>query len=126
MADPVNAFLAFVPGLDLTVTTDQAILFHTSNYIVRRITFFNASKALNLATGGLYTGPNKTGTQLVSALQAYATLTANDRYLDVTLPAALTTRVRNESLLYFSLTTPELNSGAMDIAIWGDIVTLGG
>lgn len=123
MADPVAQYIFLAAGLDFNSTADQSIVTHVPNcWIARRVTFYNASRSLNLALGGIYTGPNKTGTQLVLATQDYLLLDGNDKYLDIVLPVALSQHVRSEGTIYFSLTTKEGVPATADLMIWGDAV----
>lgn len=67
-----------------------------ARYIVRRITFENASSTPTLATVGVFTGAGGTGTTVVTA-QALSSLNAVTVFLDATL--AISTTVLTSSSL---------------------------
>lgn len=105
---------------NMNATTDQIIPINSQKYTVRRILVTNASINLTTAVGGFYTAASKGGTAIVANSQAYSTLSASTKFLDCTLEAILTTDVRTESKLYFSLTTPQGAAATADIYIVGD------
>lgn len=122
--DNTNRFLVLgvLLNANLNTTADQAIYLQTANYIVRRITCWNASGSVTLAIGGIYTGKNKSGTAVVPATQAYAGLAAG-KYLDCTLNNLLTSNTATNQIAYFSLTTANGSARTMNIAIIGDDLT---
>lgn len=112
--------LGFLRGANMNTTTDQPIIIPTNRYIIRRVTVGNPSRAMLVAAGGIYTAKNKGGNAIVPAVQLYTTLTGPTKYIDCAMLAALSSTVQTKQQLYFSLTTPEITAGTMDIAIWGD------
>ncbi len=105
-------------GANMNSTADQAIPLNSTNYIIRRIVVTNASASLTLAVGGVYTGASKSGTAIVSAVQAYSGLTGATKTLDLTL-AALTT-ILTGAQIYFALTTGLGSAATADIYVFGD------
>lgn len=104
------------------VTTDQTINITASVYTVTGIIITNASTNLSVVTspvGGFYPAASKGGTALVSAAQAYSSLTASSVLLFATLTAgALATRY-TASQLFFSLTTAASYAATADIYVIG-------
>ena len=121
-APPISrqVLLGYVLGANFNSTGDTAISMRTSPYVVRRITVKNASISLTTAAGGVYTAPSKGGTAIVVATQVYTALTAAAKVLDMTLAAILTTDVRTEAELFFSLTTAQGAAATADIFVFGD------
>ena len=111
-------------GANMNSTGDQQIVIFSApaKYIIRRIVATNASLSLTTAVGGIYTAVSKGGTAVVANSQAYSTLSASTKFLDLTL--ASNTDYRTATSLYLSLTTPQGAAATADIFVYGDIVTL--
>lgn len=111
-------------GANMNSTGDQQIVIFSApaKYIIRRIVATNASLSLTTAVGGIYTAVSKGGTAVVANSQAYSTLSAGTKFLDLTL--ASNTDYRTATSLYLSLTTPQGAAATADIFVYGDIVTL--
>ena len=111
-------------GANMNSTSDQQIVIFSApaKYIIRRIVATNASISLTTAVGGIYTAVSKGGTAVVANSQAYSTLSAGTKFLDLTL--ASNTDYRTATSLYLSLTTPQGAAATADIFVYGDIVTL--
>ena len=111
-------------GANMNSTGDQQIVIFSApaKYIIRRIVATNASISLTTAVGGIYTAFSKGGTAVVANSQAYSTLSASTKFLDLTL--ASNTDYRTATSLYLSLTTPQGAAATADIFVYGDIVTL--
>jgi hypothetical protein len=111
-------------GANMNSTGDQQIVIFSApaKYIIRRIVATNASISLTTAVGGIYTAVSKGGTAVVANSQAYSTLSAGTKFLDLTL--ASNTDYRTATSLYLSLTTPQGAAATADIFVYGDIVTL--
>jgi len=111
-------------GANMNSTGDQQIVIFSApaKYIIRRIVATNASISLTTAVGGIYTAVSKGGTAIVANSQAYSTLSASTKFLDLTL--ASNTDYRTATSLYLSLTTPQGAAATADIFVYGDIVTL--
>ena len=111
-------------GANMNSTDDQQIVIFSApaKYIIRRIVATNASISLTTAVGGIYTAVSKGGTAVVANSQAYSTLSASTKFLDLTL--ASNTDYRTATSLYLSLTTPQGAAATADIFVYGDIVTL--
>ena len=112
--------LGKLSSANMNITTDQAIVINSSNYIVRKITITNASVSLTTAAGGIYPTTSKGGTALVTAGQVYTVLTASTKFLDLTLAAGVGTDRNTSTNLYFSLTTGQGVAATADIYVWGD------
>jgi hypothetical protein len=107
-------------GASMSTTSDQPIYFTSTKFVVRRIIALNASGTILLATGGIYSGKNKTGNAIVSALQTFTGLTNANKFVDLTLGSVLGTDVQTSQLLYLSLTTAMLTPATCDILVFGD------
>src|SRR5690349_21519110 len=118
-----TGLLAIMKGANMNTTSDQAIpinLHGTTKYFIERIMTTNASGAMTLVVGGIYTATNKGGTAVVSAVQAWSGLAGSTSLLGLTL-ASLTT-VLTASTLYLSLSTPRGSAGTADIYIFGKVL----
>lgn len=122
-ADQARApLLGVLRSADMNSTADQPIVLGPKNYIIRRVIITGASEVLNVATGGIYTGPGKTGTALVPAAQTYSALTSPSKFIDTGQHLSTTTDTIVSGLLYFSLTSPQGGPANADIYIYGDSV----
>lgn len=124
--DDLNALIgandAFLAGIlknaNMNSTADQAIPIQlpgvgaggNGRYTVLSILCANPSISLTAAAGGIYTGPGKTGVQVVSSAQAFAALTqglvnvaGSLLQLTINLPTAFFTA----PTLYLALTTAQ-------------------
>lgn len=121
---PLGSYYELLGGLhaaDLNSTADQAIMVSGPKYIINQIIVTNASVTPTLAAGGLYTGASKAGA-IVGSLQGYTGLTAPSKYINLTLLAVLTTDIRTENTLYFSLTTANGSACTGDLYIFGYVL----
>jgi hypothetical protein len=119
--DTSPLLLGVLKGANLNTTADQPItIVSASKYQVTQILVTNASGTPSLAVGGFYTAASKGGTALVAATQVYSALTAASKFVNVTMLAILTTDVRTESTLYFSLTTAQGSAMTADIYVFGN------
>lgn len=106
-------------GADMNSTGDQPFVkaFDFNRYIPILVLATNASTAILLATGGIYTGSAKSGSAIVAASQAWTGLNTTTK---VVYPAVA---AGGQSLLtgnlYLSLTTAMGSAGACDIYIMG-------
>lgn len=107
---------------DLNSTVDQPIIISAKKYVIRRIVVTGANAAVTTATGGLYTGPGKTGTAIVPAAQTYSALSTSSKFVVVSLHASVSDTVFTGGTLYLSLTTPEGVSVSASVYIYGDSV----
>lgn len=106
-------------GANMNTTADQAIVISANKYVPTKVVFTNASATPTLAVGGLYTGPTRSGTALVGALQVYSALTNALSALIPSLTAlsgVLTTRQ-----LWWNLTVANGSPLTVDIYIFGDV-----
>jgi hypothetical protein len=103
-------------GANFNSTADQQIELRSSFYKITQILVCNASANLATAKGGIYTATLYGGTAVVAAAQGYATLVTNLKNLDMTLAD---NDIRQETLLYFKLTTPNGGAATADIRIYG-------
>lgn len=108
-------------GVNFNVTTDQLIpVNNVLKFRPKKIVVLNTSvNGMSTAAGGIYTGPGKTGTQIVAAAQVYTGLTNAATALELTLNAP-TLVLAALSALYFNLTTPQGAAATADIYIFGE------
>ena len=119
--DTSPLLIGVLKGANLNVTTDQAIaIASASKYQITQITVTNSSGTPSLAAGGFYTATSKGGINIVAATQVYSGLTAVTKFMNVALLAVLTTDIRSESTIYFSLTTAQGAAMTADIYIFGN------
>lgn len=110
---------------DFNTTADQAIQIpwidnqYGDRYVIDRILVANPSGTFATAAGGIYTDVSKGGTAIVAASQVYTALSANQKFLDLTLETVLTTDALLVSPLYLSLTTAEGSASTADLYIFG-------
>jgi hypothetical protein len=113
---------------NMNSTADQQINIFSApaKYIIRRIVVTNASVSLSTAAGGVYPAVSKGGTAIVAAGQAYSSLTAAGKFIDLTIASGYTSGgdVLTASNIYLSLTTPQGAAATADVYVFGDIVTL--
>lgn len=115
--------LAFVSSINFNTTSDQLITVNSSKYIVRRIIVTNASASLTTAVGGIYNDTGKpAGGIIVAASQVFTALTANNKYIDLTL-ATLPLGTIQTSNLYLSLTISQGTAATADIYVFADILS---
>jgi hypothetical protein len=112
--------LGFQRGLNMNITTDQAIVVSATTYILRRIIATNASLSLTLAVGGVYTAISKGGTVLVAATQIYSALTGVAPALDLTLAAGALGTTLGVTPIYLSLTTAQGAAATADFYLYGE------
>jgi hypothetical protein len=114
-----RVLLGKLTGVNMNVTTDQAITINSSNYIIRNIVVTNASISLTTAVGGVYLAPSKT-IALVNNTQVYSSLAGSSSTIDLTLNVFATSSRGTVNTLYLSLTTPQGAAATADIYIFGD------
>lgn len=107
-------------GANMNTTADQAFSksFPFTTFILDTIIVTNASGAILLAAGGIYTAPAKGGTAIVAAAQVYTGLTSTTKVINPTIASA-GTDLRSDSTLYLSLTTAMGSAATADIYVVG-------
>lgn len=96
-ADVTLVYRSKIVNINAGALTDAAtITGMPARYIVRRVTFDNASSTPTLSTVGVFTGTGGTGTTVVTA-QALSSMNASTVLVDV--PLAITTTVLTSSSL---------------------------
>lgn len=127
--------LASIRGANFNTTADQPIILPPSitAFQLTGLLITNASISLSVAIGGFYTQASKNGNALVSAGQAYSSLTNTNLLLMATLTAyAQTARLSSSNLplllgannqnalgFYFALSTPQSVAATADIYALG-------
>lgn len=111
-------FAGILKNANMNSTADQVIPLSlppvsaggSGRYNVQQVLVANPSVSLTTAAGGIYTGPGKTGVQIVSSAQAFSALTqglvnvaGSLLVLTINLPTAFFTVPQ----LYLSLTTAQ-------------------
>jgi hypothetical protein len=112
-------------GLDLQITTDQALAkqFSGSSYVITKVLAIRKSGAVTVAcAGGLYTAASKGGSALIAATQVWTALTGAGKIVDATLAALLGTDVQSASPIYLSLTTGSTGAATADMFVYGVVV----
>lgn len=113
---------------NMNSTADQQIVIFSApaKYIVRRIVVTNASISLTTAVGGIYPQISKGGTAIVANSQAYSSLNATTKFIDLTIASGYTSggSILTAKSIYLSLTTPQGAAATADVYVYGDIVTL--
>lgn len=113
---------------NMNSTADQQIVIFSApaKYIVRRIVVTNASISLTTAVGGIYPQVSKGGTAIVANSQAYSSLNATTKFIDLTIASGYTSggSILTAKSIYLSLTTPQGAAATADVYVYGDIVTL--
>lgn len=113
--------LGSLKSADFNTTDDQTIsINNASRFRITKISVIAASVSMTTAQGGIYTGASKSGTTIVSASQAYTSLTSSTVILDLTL-ASTTLLLPSATPLYLSLTTAQGATATADIYVWGDV-----
>lgn len=124
-----DAILAgILKNANMNTTADQAIALALPNpaaggngkYTVLNVLCANPSISLTTAAGGIYTGPGKTGVQVVSSAQAFSALTqglvnvaGSLLQLTINLPTAFFTA----PTLYLALTTAQGAAATADFYV---------
>jgi hypothetical protein len=116
-ATGISARLGKLASANFNSTADQAIAISATAYQVTAFIVTNCSATPTLAVGGLYTAASKGGSVVVSAAQAYSTLSATTVVLSPTI--AVTTRL-TASTLYLSLTTAAGGASTCDVYVYGN------
>lgn len=117
-----NVLLGKLASADMNSAADQAIAINlptNGKYVIRNIVVTNASISLTTAVGGIYAAASKT-TPIVANSQAYTTLTASTKVMD--LVVLVSADIRSEATLYLSLTTAQGAAATADIYVFGDII----
>lgn len=123
--------LARLLGANFNTTGDQTIPLPSSGvtrFNLTRIIVTNPSLSLTTAQGGFYPQPGKAGTAIVSAAQAYSTLTAASKLLNPTLSSTANTTVYDATILtsfsiYFALSVAQGAAATGDIYLVGIVLT---
>ncbi len=93
-----------------------------SQYVVQRILGVVKSGGYAVeCSGGMYTGPNKTGFQIVQYMQSYFRLTEVGLYLDLYLNTLLALHIQSATPI-LSLTIGNGAEFMADFLVFGDIV----
>ncbi len=123
---PSETKLAQLLGANFNTTNDQAIALPSTitKFQLTRIVVTNASLSLTTAQGGFYPQPSKGGSALVSAGQAYSTLTTAASLLNPTLTSfANTTALTSSNLtafsIYFALSVAQGAACTADVYLLG-------
>lgn len=126
---PAETKLAQLLGANFNTTNDQQIAIPTTinKFQLTNIIVTNASLSLSAAVGGFYPQPAKGGTALVSAAQAYSSLTTASGLLNPTLTTyanttALTASILTAFSIYFALSTAQGAACTADIYLFGLIL----
>ena len=109
-------------GVDMTLTTDQALtkLFAGTNWIPTKVVVARKTGAFGTAcAGGLYTAATKGGNAFVAAAQSYANLTGAGKMVDATLAAVAGTDVQTSGTAFLSLTTGNTGALTADVFVFG-------
>lgn len=121
--------LAVLLGANFNTTNDQAIPLPDTitKFNLTRIIVTNPSLSLTTASGGFYPQPSKGGTAIVSAAQAYSTLTAASKLLNPTLSSTANTTVYDSTILtsfsiYFALSVAQGAAATGDIYLCGIVL----
>lgn len=116
------SLLGSLKGANLNSTADQAIDVQVggNRYYITRILVTNASATPTLAAGGVYTAASKGGSAIVANSQAYSSLTAPTKVLNLTL--AITDTAFSVSTLYLSLTTAAGSASTADVYVFGELL----
>ena len=114
-----NRVIFRLMNADLNSTADQIFIpaFTFTTFIIREILVTQASGAISLATGGIYTAASKGGTAIVSAAQSWSGLTSSVKTVTPTL-GGTATDLRTGSL-YLSLTAAMGSAGTANFFIMG-------
>lgn len=106
-------------GADMNSTTDQALVpaMNFSKYIPILVLATNASTAILLSTGGIYTGASKGGTAIVAAAQAWTGLTSTTKVIYPSV--AVAGQALFTGGLFLSLTAAMGAPGTADIYVMG-------
>lgn len=115
-----SVFLGGLVPANMNTTLDQAIQMSFTKYIVRRIVVYAASVSITTAAGGIYTGPDKSGTPIVAASQIFSALTGSSKWFDLPLVAPATTDWFSAATLYLSLTTPQGSAATLNLMVIGE------
>lgn len=122
--------LASIRSVNFNTTVDQPIAIpqRVTAFQLNGIVITNASVSLTTAAGGFYPAASKGGTPIVSAAQAYSTLTTSAKLLQATLASfGSTTRFSSANLgtiggllnIWFSLTTAQGVAAIADVYLVG-------
>ena len=111
-------------GIDFNATGDNGItianISSASGIILTSIMVTNASTSLTTAAGGVYDAVGKGGNVIVAASQAYSTLTASSKYLNLTFASYGQSAVFSPAqTIYLSLTTPQGGAATADVYLIG-------
>lgn len=110
-------------NLDFTKVTDQPLskLFAGVRWIPSVAIVIVRSGTFSVTcVGGIYTGANKSGSQVVPAVQAWTALTGVDKLVNIIMGAQ--TQVQTSGQVYLSLTTANLAPLKADIFIFGYVL----
>lgn len=123
-----NQIIAHFNQIDLTSVQNQGVqiaIDTDSSFVVREVIVIPVSGTITNAAGGIFTGPNKTGTPIVSANQAFNALPNNKTAILNITGAATNTIFSQENVpeLYLTLTTGSSTPAIADIYIIADIIT---
>jgi hypothetical protein len=122
--------IASLRQANFNTTNDQPMIIplRFTAFRLQAVVITNASISLTTAAGGFYPQPAKAGTPLVSAGQAYSSLTTSDSLLNATIAAfGQNTRFSSRTLgaingllaIWFSLTTAQGAAATADIYLVG-------
>jgi hypothetical protein len=96
---------------------------NNTNFIVRRITVANASGSVAAANVTILTSSDGNTSNAVTNAAALSTVTTSAKYQDLPLSTAAASTVYSGSLYVYVGTAAAANN-SVDIAVYGDVVTL--
>jgi hypothetical protein len=121
LVPPPTNLIGNLKGANFNSTADQPInsLINIKARVTKIVVTNTSVPGMSTAAGGIYTGPGKTGTQIVAAAQVYTGLTNALTALELTLnaPTLVLPALQN---LYFALTTAQGAPATGDIFLLGE------
>ena len=110
-------------GLGTTGNARASIPTIGTNYIVRRITVQNANGSVALANVTIINSSDGVVANAVSNAVVLGNITATTKYQDLNLTANTATTIYSGSL-FVCVNTAAAANNTVDIAVYGDVVTL--
>ena len=121
-----TCLLGVLKSANFNTTGDQVIPIIVASgqkYVVTEVYVTNASTSLTTAAGGIYSGPGKTGSQLVASSQVYTNCTVAAALEKCTIAAAGLASTFTSNPLYLSLTTAQGFAATGDVYVRGVLLT---
>ena len=110
-------------GLGTTGNARATIPTIGTNYIVRRITAFNANGSVAAANVTIFTSNDGNLANAVSNATVLSNITGTGLYQDLALTANTSTKIYT-SPLFVCVNTAAAANNTVDITVYGDVVTL--